>query len=64
MTNEFGFSAYAFSKPRVSLAMGRAHFEAGLPMSFENSKPLGRKRIKKLSENEAIKSFSANNCLL
>ena len=67
MTNKVGFSTYAFSKPRVSLATNRAHWLAGIPILFEDSQPLARKAIKKtqaimctqyISNNVVTKEFS------
>ena len=40
VTNEIGFSMYVLSKPQVSHAANRAHWQAGLLMSFEDFQSL------------------------
>ena len=45
VTNEVGFSTYAFRKPKLSLAANGAHWQAELPMSFGDFQPLVRKAV-------------------
>ena len=52
--NEVGFSTYALSKPRVSLAANRAYWYARLPMSFEDSQPLASIAKKIILSHSAI----------